>query len=188
MLFTHRGLSGPAILQISSYWREGEEIAIDMVPGVDVFDGSAQARASTPMGASAADGAGRTPAQAAGAIDRRAHGLAGNLADLSDKRSASRRPSAVNAWRVKPAGSEGYRTAEVTLGGVDTGGLDSEDDAGRKPCRACISSAKWSTSPAGWAATISSGPGRRAGGGAGGVRSKPPTLVGLADAFAPSRA
>jgi predicted Rossmann fold flavoprotein len=123
MLFTHRGLSGPAILQISSYWREGEEIAIDMAPGWDAWAGLKRAKT----------GAGRQAAQTALAerLPRRlAEHLAGradarrNLADLPDA-TLRRLAAAVNDWRFKPVGSEGYRTAEVTLGGVDTRELDS---------------------------------------------------------------
>ena len=123
MLFTHRGLSGPAILQISSHWREGQEIEVDMAPGVAVFDLLREGRSK----------AGRQSPQAllAEHLPRRlaehlveAQGIKGNLADCSDK-TLRALAEAMNAWRVKPVGSEGYRTAEVTLGGVDTAELDS---------------------------------------------------------------
>ncbi len=123
MLFTHRGLSGPAILQISSYWREGQEIGIDMAPGVDVFEALRAARRDSPKQALATVLHRWLPTRLAHLV---ADGVAarGNIADASDKllRAAA---TAVNAWRVKPVGSEGYRTAEVTLGGVDTRALNS---------------------------------------------------------------
>lgn len=123
MLFTHRGLSGPSILQISSYWREGQEIELSMLPGTDVFDWLRGARAANGRRALHTVLAEALPKRLAQAIAE-AEGAAGNLADLSDK-LLRRVADAVNGWRVRPAGSEGYRTAEVTLGGVDTAGLDS---------------------------------------------------------------
>ena len=122
MLFTHRGLSGPAILQISSYWREGGEIEVDMAPGVAVFDMLRQARTAHPRQSVASVLAQHIPRRLAPLIAE-AEGVTGNIADAADKRLRSI-AGAVNAWRVKPVGSEGYRTAEVTLGGVDTAGLD----------------------------------------------------------------
>jgi predicted Rossmann fold flavoprotein len=122
MLFTHRGLSGPAILQISSYWREGEAIEIDMAPGVDVFDLLRRARSDSPKQAVATVLGRILPARLAQRIVE-TEGAGGNIADASDK-TLRRVASSVNAWCVKPVGSEGYRTAEVTLGGVDTAALD----------------------------------------------------------------
>jgi predicted Rossmann fold flavoprotein len=123
LLFTHRGLSGPAILQISSYWREGDEISVVIEPDIDVFERLKAARQMN----------GRQSAQTALAeiLPKRlaqhlvdTEEISGNMADLSDKR-LQRLAAAVQDWRVKPSGSEGYRTAEVTLGGVDTACLDS---------------------------------------------------------------
>jgi predicted Rossmann fold flavoprotein len=122
MLFTHRGLSGPAILQISSYWREGDEIAVSMAPGTDVFAALRAARTATPKQAPHTVLGQIVPRRLAQTICEEA-GLRGNIADCSDK-VLRRLDEAVNAWRVKPVGSEGYRTAEVTLGGVDTDELD----------------------------------------------------------------
>jgi len=123
MLFTHRGLSGPVILQISSYWREGGEIRIDMAPGLDLFE--ALRRARGPQGRQAPQTvlAEHLPKRLAQLICE-AEGVTGNMADASDK-LLRQLADAVNDWRVKPVGSEGYRTAEVTLGGVDTRDLDS---------------------------------------------------------------
>ncbi|WP_374468625.1 NAD(P)/FAD-dependent oxidoreductase [Phenylobacterium sp.] len=121
MLFTHRGISGPAILQISSYWREGQEIEVDMAPGVDVFDTLRQARTAHGKQQVATVLGRFLPQRLAQVL---AGDIPGNVADASDK-VLRRVADSVNRWRVKPVGSEGYRTAEVTLGGVDTDGLDS---------------------------------------------------------------
>ncbi len=124
MLFTHRGLSGPSILQISSYWREGGEIEIAMAPGVNVFEMLKAAKASNPRQAVHNALTAVVPSRIADLLAAEA-GAKGNLADTPDKvlRAID---EAVNRWRVKPVGSEGYRTAEVTLGGVDTDALDSK--------------------------------------------------------------
>jgi predicted Rossmann fold flavoprotein len=123
MLFTHRGLSGPAILQISSHWREGQEIGVDMAPGVDVFERLRAARTSHGKQAVATVLGQWLPHRLAQHVAEQ-EGATGRVADAPDK-LLRRVAEAVNRWRVKPVGSEGYRTAEVTLGGVDTAGLDS---------------------------------------------------------------
>ena len=125
MLFTHRGVSGPSILQISSYWREGQAIGIDLAPDVTLNDWLSEARARN---------GGQSVAVALGSIMPRRLadmivddiGVAGNLADLG-KTQMQRLITAVKDWRVKPVGTEGYRTAEVTLGGIDTAALQSSD-------------------------------------------------------------
>ncbi|MBZ9975010.1 NAD(P)/FAD-dependent oxidoreductase [Mesorhizobium sp. BR-1-1-10] len=122
MLFTHRGVSGPSVLQISSYWREGDEIRIAMLPGMDVAELIRAARRGNGRQAAQTVLANHLPKRLAQAIAERT-GLDGNLADLSEAQIKTVE-AAVNDWRIKPAGSEGYRTAEVTLGGVDTNGLD----------------------------------------------------------------
>lgn len=122
MLFTHRGVSGPSILQISSYWREGDEIRIAMLPGTDVAELIRAARRGNGRQAVQTVLANHLPKRLAQAIAEQT-GLDGNLADLSEAQIKTVE-AAVNDWRIKPAGSEGYRTAEVTLGGVDTNGLD----------------------------------------------------------------
>ena len=123
LLFTHRGLSGPAILQISSFWREGAEIAVDMLPDADLMASLRAARAQNgkqaPHNFLAALLPRRLAAQIADTPD-----YAGTLADLSDAKMRAL-VAAVQDWRIVPAGTEGYRTAEVTLGGVDTNALDS---------------------------------------------------------------
>lgn len=127
MLFTHRGLSGPAILQISSYWRPGEAIEIDMAPGLDAYAALVRAKAEQPRQAPVTVLAQWLPRRLAQLIAEAA-GAVGNLADASDARLRWL-AGAVNGWRVKPVGSEGYRTAEVTVGGVDTRALDSRSMA-----------------------------------------------------------
>ncbi len=124
MLFTHRGLSGPAILQISSYWREGEAIVAAMAPGRNVFDELKAAKAANGRQAVHTALGHIVPRRLAESLCER-EGAAGNLADLSDA-ALRRLDQAVNAWSVKPVGSEGYRTAEVTLGGIDTAALDQQ--------------------------------------------------------------
>ena len=122
MLFTHRGLSGPAILQISSYWREGQEITVSMAPGVDLMAAMKLAKTTRGRQAVATVLADHIPRRLAQMIAEE-EGALGNIADLPDK-VLTRVDSAVNRWTVKPVGSEGYRTAEVTLGGVDTQALN----------------------------------------------------------------
>jgi predicted Rossmann fold flavoprotein len=124
MLFTHRGLSGPAILQISSYWREGEAIVATMAPNRDVFEELKAAKTINGKQAVHTALGHIVPRRLAESLCDR-EGVAGNLADISDK-ALRRLDQAVNGWAVKPVGSEGYRTAEVTLGGVDTAALDQQ--------------------------------------------------------------
>ncbi|MCX2697593.1 MULTISPECIES: BaiN/RdsA family NAD(P)/FAD-dependent oxidoreductase [Ochrobactrum] len=123
MLFTHRGISGPSILQISSYWREGDEIAISMLPKTDLFDALRDQRSKNGKQALQTALSFFIPKKLAQLIA--ADFPANNLADFSDT-VLRRVAAAVNDWHVKPAGSEGYRTAEVTLGGVDTRDLESK--------------------------------------------------------------
>ena len=122
LLFTHRGLSGPSILQISSYWREGGEITVDLAPGTDIAERLIAGKASNGKQAVQTALAEHLPKRLAVAIAEEAN-LTRPLGDLSDKvlRQLGER---VNRWRVKPSGSEGYRTAEVTLGGIDTAALN----------------------------------------------------------------
>jgi hypothetical protein len=127
MLFTHRGLSGPAILQASSYWRPGEALEIDLLPGIDLIAVLREARAA---GARQALGTALSrflPKRLADRwIELRARELQGAkpLAALSD-REIQAVSAALHAWRVQPAGNEGYEKAEVTAGGVDTAELSS---------------------------------------------------------------
>ncbi len=124
LLFTHRGLSGPAILQISSYWHEGQDIVIDMAPDIDVLAGLKRLRGTHPRQEMATALAHLLPKRLAGAIADTIGGPE-RIADFPDMHLA-RVAAAVKQWRVRPDGTEGYRTAEVTLGGVDTSGLSSK--------------------------------------------------------------
>ncbi len=119
LLFTHRGLSGPVILQISSFWREGQAIEIDMAPDVDILELLKKGREE--------NGRQEVVSVLATALPKRLAQLVagqnnGRLADLSNK-VLEAIAGRVKCWRVKPTGTEGYRTAEVTLGGVDTADL-----------------------------------------------------------------
>jgi predicted Rossmann fold flavoprotein len=129
MLFTHRGLSGPAILQISSYWREGEAVRVDMAPCVSVFEALKAAKETNGKQAVATALGHLIPRRLADSILQReglqTPGREGKLAELGNTK-LNALGEAVNGWTVKPVGSEGYRTAEVTLGGVDTAALDQQ--------------------------------------------------------------
>jgi predicted Rossmann fold flavoprotein len=122
VLFTHRGMSGPAVLQISSYWREGEGIVVDLLPGRDA---GAELRAAKAAQGKAAlrTVLGRwLPERLARHLEEAA-GVTAPMAELSGA-ALDRVAAGVQDWRLMPVGSEGYRTAEVTLGGVDTAALD----------------------------------------------------------------
>ena len=124
LLFTHRGLSGPAVLQLSSYWREGEEIAVNLIPELPLYDLLRTQRQSAGRKALTTELSRHLPAKL---VDHLAPllGLSGNLADQSDATLADLCARLAD-WRLTPSGTEGYRTAEVTLGGIDTDGLSSK--------------------------------------------------------------
>ena len=128
-LVTHRGLSGPAILQISSYWRPGESIAIDFLPDRAAGWLTAAKRA-TPRATVARLLAGALPDRLATTLGERL-ALPGDLANLSDARlaDAERR---LAAWTFTPNGSEGFAKAEVTVGGVSTAELSSQTMEARR--------------------------------------------------------
>lgn len=130
MLFTHRGLSGPSILQISSYWREGQEVFVDLAAGGNTFDALRRARGEKGRVSLGKALSALVPSRLAEQIliDL---GAKGNLADQNDG-ALQKLHDRVHAWAVKPVGSEGYRTAEVTLGGVDTAALDAKTMQVRK--------------------------------------------------------
>ncbi|MTI17096.1 NAD(P)/FAD-dependent oxidoreductase [Rhodobacteraceae bacterium RKSG542] len=124
LLFTHRGLSGPSILQISSYWNEGEPIRVNLLPDGDVFSALKEARGKSPKQDVRTALTELLPKRLAQFLSEEEK-LGGRLADHSDK--AFRKIAAlVHEWNVKPVGTEGYRTAEVTIGGVDTDALSSK--------------------------------------------------------------
>lgn len=123
LLFTHRGLSGPAILQISSYWREKEPISVAFLPSQDLFADLRGFRQDNGRRSIANWLAEILPKRLAAYLSE-SHGWEGPIGAASDKRLAAI-AATLHGWEVTPIGSEGYRTAEVTLGGVDTAGLNS---------------------------------------------------------------
>ena len=124
LLFTHRGISGPAILQASSYWRDGESVAIDLLPDADFAAAIAACRAAGARTEVRTVLARFLPKRLA---DRwcHVHGISKSLIALSDREVAAIAAD-LHAWRVQPAGTEGYDKAEVTGGGVDTRELSSK--------------------------------------------------------------
>ncbi|MFH5774420.1 NAD(P)/FAD-dependent oxidoreductase [Paracoccus sp. NGMCC 1.201697] len=126
LLFTHRGLSGPAILQISSFWKPGDDILVDLAPGRNTAE---ELKTQRGQGGRIAVGTALArilPARLADAITTELRLDGARLADQPNPRieSLSQR---VHRWRLRPVGSEGWRTAEVTLGGVDCRDLDARD-------------------------------------------------------------
>ena len=128
LLFTHRGISGPAILQISSYWNEGEDIAINLAPQVNVLNWLKQQRQAQPRMMLHNVLSELLPKRLAHSI---AIGTESRMADLPDK-ILQQLATTIEDWRVTPNGSEGYRTAEVALGGVDTDELSSKTFEAKK--------------------------------------------------------
>lgn len=129
VLFTHRGLSGPAILQISSYWREGEAIMLNLAPGQDVA-GFLRSEKQVAGRAALRTALGKMlPEKLARLIEAQA-GAGGPLAEMP-RTALERVAGQVMGWQLRPVGSEGYRTAEVTLGGVDTDALDARTMAAK---------------------------------------------------------
>lgn len=124
LLFTHRGMSGPAVLQISSYWREGEDVTVNLLPDTPLEEILKDKRRTEGRRALSTELARHLPARLVSFLGQDID-LEGNLADLSDQRIAALCAD-LSGWRLRPQGSEGYRTAEVTLGGVDTSGLSSK--------------------------------------------------------------
>ena len=126
MLFTHRGLSGPAILQISSYWREGQEISIDLLPDADADAFLKERKRTRPKAELRTVLAELLP-------QRLAQSLApdGTMANLRD-RDLETLAARLKAWKIVPSGTEGYAKAEVTVGGIDTDGLSSRTMEARK--------------------------------------------------------
>ncbi len=124
ILFTHRGLSGPAILQISSYWRDGEEIRIDLSPDVALFSALREQRQKSGRRALTTELSRHLPARLVAHLAPEL-GIRGPLADQSDARLRALTET-LHGWALTPTGSEGYRTAEVTRGGVATEELSSK--------------------------------------------------------------
>ncbi|MFM5950412.1 MAG: NAD(P)/FAD-dependent oxidoreductase [Novosphingobium sp.] len=126
-LFTHRGLSGPAILQVSSYWQRGQEVRIDFLPDAGPDWLLAAKRESPRAGLRKVL---PLPDRLAATLSERI-GLPGELGNCADKalRAAQER---LGGWAFQPTGSEGFAKAEVTAGGIDTAGLSSQTLEARK--------------------------------------------------------
>ena len=122
LLFTHRGLSGPAILQVSSAWCDEQPLTLDLLPGTDAYAALKSAKATRPRVTLRTVLATLLPQRLADALATRWPG--GELANLPDRLLAGVAES-LSSWSVTPSGTEGYAKAEVTLGGVDTGALSS---------------------------------------------------------------
>jgi predicted Rossmann fold flavoprotein len=124
MLFTHRGLSGPSILQISSYWKLGDNININLTPKLNIFKSLQEKKKLKPkqdIGVIISEILPKRLAQ----IICKENEVSGNICELSSKKLKQLSDS-INAWVINPTGSEGYRTAEVTLGGINTNELSSK--------------------------------------------------------------
>jgi len=130
LLFTHRGLSGPAILQASSYWREGDVLTVDILPGKSVAEDLRALRQDQPRIALRTALARHMPEKLA----RRMEEVCGSPAAIGALSNAAvdAIDTQLHAWQMKPVGTEGYRTAEVTLGGVDTDELDARTFEARR--------------------------------------------------------
>jgi len=124
MLFTHRGLSGPSILQISSYWKLGDDIKVNLSPKLDVDKFLNDRKISNPKQDINIIVSEILPKRLAHIICN-SNNVGGNICELSNKVLNSLSNS-INAWAINPTGTEGYRTAEVTLGGIDTEEISSK--------------------------------------------------------------
>lgn len=125
ILFTHRGLSGPAVLQLSSYWQPGERVSVNLLPGVDLAAHLDAERLAHPNQSLKNTLAQLLPKRLVECLQ-----LLGQLPEATLKQLNAPQQAALveslQAWQVQPNGTEGYRTAEVTLGGVDTRALSSK--------------------------------------------------------------
>jgi predicted Rossmann fold flavoprotein len=124
MLFTHRGLSGPSILQISSYWKQGDNIKVNLSPKLNVYQLLEEKRKLNPKFDILNIVNEILPKRLAQIICSE-NKVSGNISELSNK-ILKQLSENINSWLINPTGSEGYRTAEVTLGGVNTKELSSK--------------------------------------------------------------
>ena len=131
LLFTHRGLSGPAVLQISSYWQPGSPINLDLVPGTDLLPALMKAKATSRRRV-ANELAALMPSRLADAWVQQDADLQRSVAEASNK-ALVRLANRLARWQLLPVGTEGYRKAEVTLGGVDTRDLSSRTMESKQP-------------------------------------------------------
>ena len=131
LLFTHRGLSGPAVLQISSYWREGTPIRLNLAPDTDLPAALARAKASSRKRI-ANELALLVPSRLADTWVQQESAWQRPIAEASDK-ALAQLTERLSRWELTPTGTEGYRKAEVTLGGVDTRDLSSQTMESKQP-------------------------------------------------------
>lgn len=131
LLFTHRGLSGPAILQISSYWRDGTPIRLNLAPDVNLPEVLARAKA-TSRKLLANELSSVVPSRLADAWVQQDADWQRPVSEASDK-ALARLAERLSRWELTPTGSEGYKKAEVTLGGVDTRDLSSQTMESKQP-------------------------------------------------------
>ena len=131
LLFTHRGLSGPAVLQISSFWREGQPIRINLAPGVDLPATLLRAKAISKK-LIANELASQVPSRLADAWVSEQPALQRPISDATDKALLAL-AERLRDWQLTPNGSEGYKKAEVTVGGVDTRDLSSQTMESKQP-------------------------------------------------------
>ena len=127
ILFTHRGLSGPAILQASSYWSPGDDVDLDLLPGDDSIELLLAGKAEQPRAMSRSVLTKYLPRKLVGELEALLWPdlAATPLGEIGNERLANIGHQ-LNHWTIRPAATEGYRTAEVTLGGVDTDELSSQ--------------------------------------------------------------
>jgi len=130
LLFTHKGISGPAVLQISSFWTPGQEVQINLAPDTDVFELLKKAKQDQPKQEAQTVIATILPKRLAQRLSEQAD-CKGKLADQPDKKLHALAAS-INDWHLLPSGTEGYRTAEVMRGGVDTNELSSKTFEAKK--------------------------------------------------------
>jgi len=133
VLFSHRGLSGPAVLQISSYWQEGKTVEMDILPGLDAVDLLLTEKLKQPKLLLRNIMAQHLPRKLVLELEQLWwHDMADRpIAEITDQ-ALKKIGKQFNTWQLKPAGTEGYRTAEVTLGGVDTNELSSRTMMSKK--------------------------------------------------------
>ncbi|WP_298913051.1 NAD(P)/FAD-dependent oxidoreductase [uncultured Roseobacter sp.] len=124
LLFTHRGLSGPAILQASSYWRDGDDVTVNLLPNGRLVEDLRARRTQAGRKNLTTELAQYLPARLVEHFATQMD-LTGNLADQSDAR-LRQIATALSHWSLTPTGTEGYRTAEVTLGGINTDELSAK--------------------------------------------------------------
>ena len=125
LLFTHRGLSGPGVLQISSYWKEGEPITINLLPEVELAEQLIHEKSTSKKNLGNVLAHYLPSRLAEGWLEVGAYKADQRIADMQDKTLRALGDS-INNWKITPNGSEGYRKAEVTRGGVDTKALSQQ--------------------------------------------------------------